>query len=60
MDNLSKSKLGLENLILTYASSPNTIAKLRVYILNIEMILKKYNYIHPMEINNSQNKFFNS
>jgi hypothetical protein len=44
LDNLVKAKLGLENLILTYASHPNTVAKLRVYIMNLEMILKKYNY----------------
>jgi hypothetical protein len=45
LENLSKAKIGIENLILTYSDHPNTISRLRVYILNIDIILKERNVI---------------
>jgi hypothetical protein len=40
LENITKSKIGLENLVLTYSEHPNTVSRLRVFILNIELILK--------------------
>jgi hypothetical protein len=45
LDNLSKAKTGIENLILTYTEHPETISNLRVYIINIDLCLKKYGYV---------------
>jgi hypothetical protein len=45
LENLSKAKIGIENLILTYSDHPNTISKLRIYILNIDIILKERNIV---------------
>jgi hypothetical protein len=41
IETLSKSKLGLENLILTYSDHPITVSKLRVHILNIDLLVKQ-------------------
>lgn len=44
LDNLSKAKSGIENLILTYTEHPDTVSNLRVHIINIELTLKKHGY----------------
>lgn len=51
LENLAKAKIGIENLILTYTEHPETISNLRVYIINIDLTLKKHGIsIHPYEI----------
>jgi len=45
LENLSKAKIGIENLILTYTDHPETISNLRVYIINIDLTLKKHGYV---------------
>jgi hypothetical protein len=45
LDNLSKAKSGIENLILTYTDHPETISNLRVHIINIDLTLKKHGYV---------------
>jgi hypothetical protein len=42
LENLAKAKIGIENLILTYTEHPETISNLRVYIINIDLTLKKH------------------
>lgn len=42
LENLAKAKIGIENLILTYTDHPETISNLRVYIINIDLTLKKH------------------
>lgn len=44
LDNLSKAKTGIENLILTYTEHPDTVSNLRVHIINIDLTLKKHGY----------------
>ena len=52
LENLAKAKIGIENLILTYTDHPETISNLRVYIINIDLTLKKHGVsINPYEIN---------
>jgi hypothetical protein len=56
LENLAKAKIGIENLILTYTEHPETISNLRVYIINIDLTLKKHGVsINPYEI--TVNKF---
>lgn len=51
LENLAKAKIGIENLILTYTDHPETISNLRVYIINIDLTLKKHGVsINPYEI----------
>jgi hypothetical protein len=55
LENLAKAKIGIENLILTYTEHPETISNLRVYIINIDLTLKKHGVsINPYEIGNQQ------
>lgn len=42
LENLGKAKIGIENLIQTYYDNPNTVSKLRIFIINIDLILKKF------------------
>lgn len=49
LENLAKAKCGIENLILTYTDHPETISNLRVYIINIDLTLKKHGYVNPYE-----------
>lgn len=42
LENLSKAKTGIENLILTYTEHPDTVSNLRVHIINIDLTLKKH------------------
>jgi hypothetical protein len=51
LENLAKAKIGIENLILTYTEHPETISNLRVYIINIDLTLKK----HGVSINLYEN-----
>jgi hypothetical protein len=51
LENLAKAKIGIENLILTYTDHPETISNLRVYIINIDLTLKK----HGVSINHYEN-----
>ena len=44
LENLSKAKVGIENLMLTYTEHPDTISNLRVHLINIDLTLKKYNF----------------
>ncbi len=44
LENLSKAKSGIENLILTYTEHPDTVSNLRVHIINIDLTLKKHGY----------------
>lgn len=55
LENLAKAKIGIENLILTYTEHPETISNLRVYIINIDLTLKKHGVsIHPYEISTTK------
>lgn len=67
LENLAKAKIGIENLILTYTDHPETISNLRVYIINIDLTLKKhgvsinpyeinigYKHTYPIDVNNNQ------
>jgi len=60
LDNLSKAKIGVENLILTYTEHPETISNLRVHIINIDLTLKKYGYINENGKNTSKSKMENT
>jgi hypothetical protein len=54
LENLAKAKIGIENLILTYTDHPETISNLRVYIINIDLTLKKHGVsINPYDSNKS-------
>jgi hypothetical protein len=44
LENLSKAKVGIENLILTYTEHPDTVSNLRVHIINIDLTLKKFGF----------------
>ena len=57
LENLAKAKIGIENLILTYTDHPETISNLRVYIINIDLTLKKHGVsINPYEHSNKSNQ----
>lgn len=42
IDSLSKTKTGIENLILTYSNHPDTVSKLRIMIMRIDMVTQNY------------------
>jgi hypothetical protein len=54
LENLSKAKTGIENLMLTYTEHPDTISNLRVHLINIDLTLKKYNFSPTQEFNKVQ------
>lgn len=43
IDSLSKTKNGIENLILTYSSHPDTVSKLRIMVMRIDIVVQTYN-----------------
>jgi hypothetical protein len=51
LENLSKAKTGIENLMLTYTEHPDTISNLRVHLINIDLTLKKYNFSPSQDFN---------
>jgi hypothetical protein len=49
LENLCKTKNGIENLIITYKDNPDTVSNLKVHIINIDLTLKK----HGLKITNN-------
>lgn len=49
LENLCKTKNGIENLIITYKDNPDTVSNLKVHVINIDLTLKK----HGLKITNN-------